>query len=197
MNSRDQALLLALAREAIACGAAGDHSAIEREALPPALARPAAVFVTLTRDGVLRGCIGGLEARHPLAEATARAAVNAAFHDPRFAPVTAAELPSLEMEVSVLSALEEVAFGEETQLLAQLDRGVHGLLIEQDEHRATFLPKVWESVSEPALFLALLKRKAGLSPFAPLVGARAWRYTADVIGCEVAGADVAPVPNSP
>lgn len=190
MTAGESALLLALARAAIRGGLR--RTAPEAQApaaLPPALARPAATFVTLSRGGALRGCIGELEARYPLAEAVPRAAYDAAFRDPRFRPVTAAELDSLELEIAVLGALQELAFADEAELVAQLERGVHGLLIEQDGRRATFLPKVWDGVRDPELFLARLKEKAGLAPLAPLTGARAWRYGAEVVACDRVGAE--------
>lgn len=195
MNPREEALLRELACAAIRRGLADGRPPPVPPALPPALARPAAVFVTLSRGTTLRGCVGALEARYPLGEAVGRAAFDAAFRDPRFAPVAAAELAFLDLEISILGAFEEIAFAADADLLAQLERGVHGLFIEQGRRRATFLPKVWESVAEPALFLALLKEKAGLSPFAPLAGARAWRYTAEIVGAaRVGDADSAACP---
>lgn len=122
-----------------------------------------ASFVTLTQNGQLRGCIGTPEAWRPLKEDVAANAVAAALRDPRFTPLQAREWPQTRVEVSVLSSLEPMAFDNEAQALAQLRPGVDGLVLTCGRHRATFLPQVWEQLPDPALFLAQLKRKAGLS----------------------------------
>ncbi|HEY5718266.1 MAG TPA: AmmeMemoRadiSam system protein A [Motiliproteus sp.] len=152
-------------------------------ALPPPstpdllLQEPAACFVTLTLDGQLRGCIGTLTAERPLAEAVAYYAAAAAFEDPRFPPLTLPEWPSVAVEVSVLSAAVPVQAESEEALLAQLQPGVHGLIIERGAQRATFLPQVWESLPEPAQFLGQLKRKAGLDDSCPVAQLRCSIYT--------------------
>lgn len=124
---------------------------------------PGATFVTLKRDGRLRGCIGSLEARRPLREDCADRARAAALNDPRFRPLTRDEYEGLEVEVSVLSPAEPIVFTSEDDALAQLRPGIDGVLLEIGRHRATFLPQVWNQLPEPRQFLAALKRKAGLS----------------------------------
>ncbi len=119
-------------------------------------------FVTLHRDGDLRGCIGSLEPYRPLAEDIAGNAIAAALHDRRFPPVEASELNALEVEVSLLTPSEPLPCGDESDALRKLRPGVDGVVIEFGTHRATFLPQVWESLPEPLLFLRELKRKAGL-----------------------------------
>src|SRR5215831_11872184 len=84
-------------------------------------------FVTLKREGRLRGCIGTLECRRPLAEEIARVAVSAALEDPRFAPLTVAELDGLEVEVSVLGPLEAIDPYDRAAIVI----GRHGLVVEQ------------------------------------------------------------------
>ncbi|MFP4132095.1 MAG: AmmeMemoRadiSam system protein A [Thiohalospira sp.] len=150
---------------------------------PPALAEPGAAFVTLQREGRLRGCIGSLEAHRPLGEDVIANAQAAAFRDPRFPPLQPAELPGLHVEISVLSAPEPFPFTDETDLLARLQPGVDGLILEADAgHRGTFLPAVWESLPEPRDFLAELRRKAGLPADHPLTEVRLWRYTTHAFG---------------
>jgi AmmeMemoRadiSam system protein A len=129
-----------------------------------ALDRPGATFVTLTRDGELRGCIGTLEAHRPLGEDVRENAVAAAFRDPRFPPLTEEELPATRVEVSLLTAPQTLTFAGEADALAQLRPQVDGVVLMHDCHRATFLPQVWDSLPEPRQFLAQLKRKAGLPP---------------------------------
>jgi AmmeMemoRadiSam system protein A len=128
-----------------------------------ALARPGATFVTLRREGRLRGCIGRLEAgAHSLEVDVRRNARSAAFEDPRFAPLAAHEWPGLEVEVSVLDAPQALAVLDEAHALTVLEPGVDGVIFEWRGRRATFLPQVWEQLPEPGQFMAQLKRKAGL-----------------------------------
>lgn len=127
---------------------------------PPALRVPAACFVSLHRGGALRGCVGTLEAQIPLvAEVADKAA--AAAHDPRFPPVAADELEAIEIEVSVLTRPEPLPADSESEVLRALRPGEHGVILEANDGRATFLPSVWEQVPDPACFLKALKQKAG------------------------------------
>ncbi len=128
----------------------------------PDLAKPAATFVTLTQRGQLRGCIGSLEARRPLATDVAENALAAAFGDPRFPPLRKTELEQTRVEVSLLDTPQPMDFADEGDALSQLCPGVDGLILNCGHHRATFLPQVWESLPTPQLFLEHLKLKAGL-----------------------------------
>ena len=121
-----------------------------------------ACFVTLHRSGELRGCVGSMLAYRPLFEDIQDNTRAAAFRDPRFPAVSASEIESLSLEVSLLSPLESVIFHSESDLISQLRPGVDGLLLEHGYHRGTFLPAVWASLSEPALFWSRLKTKAGI-----------------------------------
>jgi len=154
------ASLLTLARAEIA------RQFWEKVAAPPAepwMAEPGASFVTLTRKGDLRGCIGTLEAHRPLGIDVRENAVAAAFRDPRFMPLSRAEFDDVRVEVSVLSPHEVLAAGTEKDALAVLRPGIDGVVFEYGHFRSTFLPQVWEQLPDPAEFLAHLKRKAGLS----------------------------------
>ena len=121
-----------------------------------------ASFVTLTQQGNLRGCIGSLMARRSLLADVKANALAAAFQDPRFTALTEAELAVTSVEVSVLSAMADMAFASEADALAQLRPHIDGVLLESGGHRATFLPQVWEQLPTPNTFMAHLKRKAGL-----------------------------------
>ncbi len=136
-------------------------------------------FVTLTREGRLRGCIGSLAAVRPLAEDIALNAVKAGFEDPRFRPVTEAELADAEIEIGILSRPAPIAFADEAGLLAQLRPGRDGLILQDGGRRGTFLPKVWESLPEPDAFLAALKAKAGLPRGHWSGQLRVWRYVTE------------------
>jgi AmmeMemoRadiSam system protein A len=143
--------------------------------------------VTLHCGAQLRGCTGSLEARRALAAEVAGNAFQSAFRDPRFHPVEARELDALTVEVSVLSPLERMEVHSETELLATLVPGVHGLVIELGARRATFLPAVWESLPEPRAFLRALKHKAGLPQDLWSDRLAAYRYHTETFGEPAAG----------
>jgi MEMO1 family protein len=130
--------------------------------LPPRLRVPGAAFVTLQRDGALRGCIGTLEARRPLAVEVVARTVDAARNDQRFPPVDAAELPSIDVSVSVLTPPVPFACSGYDELVAALQPSIDGLVVDDGAHRATFLPSVWDQLPEPSAFVARLWAKAGL-----------------------------------
>jgi AmmeMemoRadiSam system protein A len=160
MSAERGPTLLAIARGAIAAslGEAGPSRTTGAEWLE----EPGASFVTLSRRGELRGCVGSLIAERPLRVDVERNAVGAAFRDPRFAPLSRGEYPEIEVEVSLLSPLEPIVFESEPHAVAQLRPGVDGVLLEHGGWRGTFLPQVWEQLPESADFLAHLKAKAGL-----------------------------------
>ncbi|HXM70047.1 MAG TPA: AmmeMemoRadiSam system protein A [Thermoanaerobaculia bacterium] len=174
-------VLLALAREAIAAALhvpppAARWPAAELEA--PWLRAPGACFVTLTRQGRLRGCIGSVRARRPLADDLRANARAAALSDPRFPQLTAGELPDTRIEVSLLSAASPLPAASEEEALAALRPGLDGIILEiGGETHATFLPQVWENLPSPRDFLAHLKHKAGLSPGFWSPDLRLHRYT--------------------
>ena len=124
----------------------------------PEFNQPAAIFVTLTLDGRLRGCIGSLEPRGTLADMVGAYAAAAAFEDPRFDPVSASELEKIEIEISVLSPLTHVQGAE------QIKEGLHGVYVKSGRRSGTYLPQVWEHFSTKEEFLSsLCLEKAGLS----------------------------------
>lgn len=151
--------LLAIARESLG-EALGRAAAPRHES--PWLDRTAATFVTLTRDGSLRGCVGSVRAYRPLYLDVRENAKAAAFHDSRFRPVTDSELDLLRIEVSLLSTPEPLAAADEQEALKRLRPHVDGVIFEAGRRRSTFLPQVWEQLPEPREFLAHLKAKAGL-----------------------------------
>lgn len=155
--------LLRLARGSIEHGlATSEPLPVRCDQLPATLAEPRATFTTLRLAGELRGCCGTLEAARPLAADVAHSAFQAAFRDPRFAPVKGGELDVIRLEVAVLSPPEPLPVADEAELLEQLRPGTDGLIIHEGGRRATFLPKVWESLPDPGRFLDQLKKKCGL-----------------------------------
>lgn len=149
----------------------GDHS--------PELRTHAASFVTLYSHRQLRGCIGSLKPARPLLEDVAHNAYAAAFRDPRFDPLTAAELHGIQIEISILSPLQAISFDDERDLLEQLRPNTDGLMIQSGMRKATFLPKVWESFPRKQDFLAQLKSKAGLFTDCRADRMHCYRYTVD------------------
>jgi AmmeMemoRadiSam system protein A len=159
----EQAQLLCIARSSISEGVrTGRPISVDTRDLPAALQALRCTFVTLLRDGELRGCTGSMEPVQPLAVDVAMVACQTALSDPRFYPVQAEEISEINIEVSILSPLEALPVSSEADLLARLRPGIDGLVLELGPRRATFLPKVWETLPDPRDFVGELKRKAGL-----------------------------------
>ena len=165
--------LLAIARGAIEAKLGGSPGVLHSA---PWLQQAGATFVTLTKNGELRGCIGSLEPARALGEDVAQNALGAAFRDPRFAPMTSAEWPQCRVEVSLLSAPKPLRFADEADLLSQIEAGRDGLIVEADGRRATFLPQVWEDIADKRAFVEHLLRKAGLPADTRLTRCKVSRY---------------------
>jgi AmmeMemoRadiSam system protein A len=162
LDPEERRLLLALAREAVCRGVTGAPlPEIEACKVPPRLAEPVGCFVTLTREGVLRGCIGNLEPRWPLWQAVLENARAAATRDRRFPPVAPDEVETLRIEISVLTPPQPLVCDSPDALLAQLAPGRDGVLLELGARRATFLPQVWDKLTDKVTFLDQLALKAG------------------------------------
>lgn len=119
-------------------------------------------FVTLTIKGQLRGCIGNLDAAHSILTGIKNNAVNAAFHDPRFSPLTARELEDVDIEISILTEPQSLEYRGKKELLAKLRPHVDGVILRKGSSSATFLPQVWDQLPKPERFLSHLCQKAGL-----------------------------------
>ena len=167
-------ILLPIARAAISSALGVPLTAHESA---PWLAEHGACFVTLSREGELRGCIGSLQPHRTLLEDLKENAVAAALHDPRFPPLTATELPATEIEVSLLSPTQPMNVRDEADALAQMRPGVDGIVFEYGSYRSTFLPQVWENLPQPREFLAMLRRKARLPDDFWAEGVQLSRYT--------------------
>lgn len=159
----ERGIMLQTARDSITQGMTQHHPIkLDLSKYPIKLLEPGACFVTLHLGKQLRGCIGSLQAYQPLITDVALNAFNAAFNDPRFLPMTEAELYKISMDISVLSKPQPMSFSSEADLIRQLQPGVDGLIISDNGHRGTFLPSVWEQLPDPNTFLNHLKAKAGL-----------------------------------
>ena len=175
LTDTERSHLLAVARESIEQHLDGRALKAVTENRPNA----SGVFVTLKRRGELRGCIGTLQLRGSLAGEVARCARESATEDPRFPPMSAAELPETSIELSVLGPLEEIDPRAEGAIVI----GRHGLVAEQGSRRGLLLPQVAvEWGWTPEQFLRQTCHKAGLPLDAWQHGARIYRFDAEVFG---------------
>lgn len=151
------------------------------ENYPKALETKIPCFVSLYREGNLRGCIGNIIGEEPFIVNLCKNARNAAFHDLRFTPVEAKEFEKLDMSVSLLSAPSRIIFEDEEDLLNQLRQDADGLIIKDIGRQAVFLPEVWKTIPDKKLFLNTLKQKAGLMPAWFSDTFEAYRFTTAII----------------
>ncbi len=163
LSEADGKQLLEIARRALEAKLQrGETLKLPLATLPAKLQADGASFVTLTQKGNLRGCIGSPIAHQPLASDVRDNAIKAALQDPRFPPLSAAELPGTEIEVSVLTPLQPLPFRDVTDLLEKLRPGTDGVLLTSGWNRGLFLPQVWRQLPKPVDFLQHLFLKAGL-----------------------------------
>lgn len=180
LTNDERQVLLRLARQALDTQLGtlrSGSSTIDAARLPAPLQARSGVFVTLrNRGGELRGCVGYLEPRYPLYRGVMEAAVGAAARDPRFAPLTSAELPEIELEISILSPPAPIRAD-------QIRIGFHGLVVTEGLSRGLLLPQVARAQNwGPERFLEETCRKAGLAPDAWRQSARVEGFQADVFG---------------
>ncbi len=174
LSSNDWPALVGIARRAIS-SAILEKCIPDFPPYPAALSQPRGAFVSLYRGGILRGCVGQVENPGPLAEVVARAAINAALHDSRFPPISAEEIATLEIEISVLTSPEPF-------LPEAIVAGLHGLLVVRGSFRGLLLPQVaterkWSGrrLLEESCIKAGLARDAWRDPATEVFG-----FTAEV-----------------
>ena len=168
LSSQQGAALVKLARQTLARHFGrqiepGEAKTLETLLEDHALQSRCGTFVTLKIDDQLRGCIGSLSTSVPLVTGVRDNAINAAFHDPRFAPLDQKELDQVHIEVSVLTEPVELDYRGADDLLAKLRPGIDGVILKKGFASATFLPQVWDQLPQPEQFLTHLCMKAGLS----------------------------------
>ncbi|MDR2592502.1 MAG: AmmeMemoRadiSam system protein B [Chitinispirillales bacterium] len=162
-NRQEKDYMLKLARETLT-SAVRDGTPPPPSKPKPELSRLAqnyGCFVTLNSHGQLRGCIGNIEPIKPLYKGIADNAVNAAFHDPRFPRVKAAELGDIKIEVSVLTKPAPLGAKSADEILEKLKPFEHGVILKMGSRQSTFLPQVWEQLPDKVMFLEHLAMKAG------------------------------------
>lgn len=128
----------------------------------PDLADHRATFVTLTIHGRLRGCIGSIIAHRPLIDDLIYNAQAAAFHDPRFPPLSKAEFEHVHIEVSLLSPPQHIDYESKDDLKELIRPLIDGVILRDGNHQATFLPQVWEELTDFKSFFDHLGLKAGI-----------------------------------
>jgi len=163
LSGEEQKLLLETARNAI-------RQKLDKEKIlplvmdeySPNLQENGACFITLKKKGVLRGCVGSIEAAQPLIQDVRDRAVAAAFQDYRFPPLTLPELDEIRIEISRLTQPCKLNYEDPEDLIAKLRPRIDGVILRYQTRRATFLPQVWEQLPSPELFLNRLCVKMGL-----------------------------------
>ena len=182
-----QHLLEAALRGLAHAAATGRALTIDATDHPMPLRTMRASFVTLTQAGQLRGCIGSILPTSPLITDVMHNAFRAAMHDPRFGAITKDEVGRTDISVSILSHPRPLAFSGTADLLGKLRPHVDGLILVDGPRQSLFLPKVWEMLPDPALFVAHLKQKAGLAANHDAPTLQAFRFTTesfpDAPGC--------------
>jgi AmmeMemoRadiSam system protein A len=179
LTPQQRTQLLTIARGSIEAMMDGRRPELDLSSLDDDLKRPSGAFVTLNeRTGELRGCIGSIEAVAPLAQAVASSAINAAFRDPRFYPVTKEELPTLHLEISVMSPIVPVTNVEEIEV------GRDGLIVSRGGRAGLLLPQVATEYGwDRDTFLRQTCIKAGLPPDCWLSAeCRIEKFSAEVFG---------------
>jgi AmmeMemoRadiSam system protein A len=165
LTPEEQTLLLELARSSIEQTLEGKGLIpLVLDDFPIALRQQGSSFVTLKVEERLRGCVGALEAFLPLAEDVRKHAIGAALFDYRFPPLRLYELPEMRIEISRLKPTRPLHYTCPEDLLISLRPGIDGVVLMDEQRRATFLPKVWLTIPEPDIFLSLLCQKMGAPP---------------------------------
>lgn len=164
LTEEEGKILLGVARKTIEA-ALSDQKGVEEEPTrrPPVFQEKRGTFVTLTMEGNLRGCIGHIEPQETLLEGIKVNAINAAFRDPRFRPLTRSEWDRVSIEISILTAPQPLPYSGTQDLLNKLRADVDGVILKKGFHQSTFLPQVWEQLPDKAEFLTHLCLKAGLA----------------------------------
>lgn len=163
LSAEDRSVLLKIARQAIQSQLNREETPeIELENYSSSLQKPGASFVTLTKQGLLRGCVGSIEATQALVIDVRDRAVRAAFHDYRFPNITQSELSAVRIEISRLTPPRPLTYDSPDELPRLLRPGIDGVILSFQSRRATFLPQVWIQLTTPEVFLGRLCIKMGL-----------------------------------
>jgi len=159
----EEKILLKLAKDSIYEGLTKNKLIDKNQYKNKELYQHRATFVTINKDGHLRGCIGSLLPQRDLIDDIIYNAKAAAFKDPRFPPLTIDEFNDIEIEISLLSIPTLLEYKDIDDLKSKLKVGIDGVILKQNNHQATFLPSVWEQLPTFELFFEHLCAKANLN----------------------------------
>ena len=170
----------------------GNCPNVEVSAFPHSLRTMRRTFVSVHTNGALRGCVGSLAATNHLVVDVVQNAYRAAHEDKRFKALTEEDLAATDISVSILSTPRPMKFSDEANLVAQIQPDMDGLILQDGQKHAVFLPVVWEQIASPQDFVRHLKNKAGLPLDHWSDTLQAWLYTTESFGAKFAPASAAP-----
>lgn len=163
LTDKEGEILLSVARKTIEQRLFGGEEKLPEGAdLSAKFSKRRGTFVTLTLHEGLRGCIGHIIPQETLLEGIQVNAINAAFRDPRFPPLSKKEWDNVKIEISILTEPKGLPYSDGEDLLNKLRSGIDGVIIKKGHRQATFLPQVWEQLPDKEEFLMHLCMKAGL-----------------------------------
>ncbi|MBM3891208.1 MAG: AmmeMemoRadiSam system protein B [Verrucomicrobia bacterium] len=164
-SREERKILLELARRSVnEVVMKGRLPTVDGSGYPRKFFEPKGCFVTLTKNGQLRGCIGHIVPQAPLCQAVMENSLSSATRDTRFPPVQPDELKAIEVEVSVLTVPQPLPFSSPEDLLNKLQPYKDGVVLQVAGRGATYLPQVWEQIPDKVMFLSSLSQKAGCPP---------------------------------
>jgi len=165
LNSKEKEILLKLSRQTLEeYFVAGKKLEVDEKKMPKNLREKRATFVTLFKNGVLRGCIGQILPKFPLYKDVINNSLSAAFSDPRFPQLKYDELKNLKIEISILTVPKRIIYDDVKDLLKKIKPTKYGIILQSGFSQATFLPDVWKQLPKVEDFLTNLSLKAGLTP---------------------------------
>lgn len=163
LTDQEGKYLLGVARKTIEQELFKDKAtAQEDEFYSPKFSEKRGTFVTITIDDNLRGCIGHIIPQVTLLEGIKENAINAAFKDPRFYPLSKREWGDIKVEISILTDPAILKYSDADDLLKKIRPNVDGVIIKKGFYQATFLPQVWEQLPDKKEFFTHLCLKAGM-----------------------------------
>jgi len=162
LNDQEGRYLLEVARKTIQQELFKDKATQQAELDSPKFAERRGTFVTLTINHNLRGCIGHIIPQETLLEGIRENAVNAAFKDPRFNPLSKKEWDNVKIEISILTDSKPLEYTDGDDLLKKIRPDIDGVIIKKGYYQATFLPQVWEQLPDKKEFFTHLCLKAGM-----------------------------------
>jgi len=163
LSADEQKTLLDLARARLRQVVGGKQATeVDKSGISASLKREAACFVTLTKNGALRGCIlDSFDAHEAIYENVLRNVVLAATSDPRFPPVSISEVDDITIEISILDRPHPLDFSCPEDLVSKLVPGVDGVILRTSRGSSTYLPQVWDDLPDPVEFISSLCQKQG------------------------------------